>query len=297
MGKTDQTSASSLRYLSNGSIENTSSVYSASVSCPLKRIKQKKNAHLLSTAIHYTNGHDSRNVRCTLYAQWGANSSTRTASSANSRTGVHSDTLIINNGSPGNPTGTLHCTLPPKGSKHSALHSYSATYKVWKRSDGNCGYVPAPMCFDHSGMTMPPNMKANTARFERKNPEADPYFSTTGYVANYSEQYTLPVIFPLVRDNLSNNVAPSVMVNADLYQSPASARCRLVQRDGAKLPEIIEMEWHDSTPSDHRDSGSFTGAANAATFSADTVLAVHCDLPPRSAEGIPKITYLSWDKF
>ncbi len=283
VGKQNQTSALNTRYLADGSIANQSATYTTTINCPLKGLKEDMR-HIKYVAVNFTNGHSSRNTRCNLYVD---NYGQRKVYTANSLTGIRSDVLILENTDEDGVYGWLTCNLPPKsGSKMSTIHSYQVEYEN-EAPSCNDSWFPL-FCFDPSGVPPAPRFAASALRFERKTIAADPYVSSSDYVTNYSEHQVLPVVFPLVRDNLTENIAPFIKVKATLKTDNISlARCRLFQSDGNGNPEIYELEWTDS---DDDGVGEFRGTGNLNSMTNTTIFTVQCDIPPKSSLGTSKLS-------
>lgn len=276
-GSPGQTSDSYLEYRHDGSVANYSSNYSINVVCPVRTKPSFK--FLEYTSVDYTDNHPDRNVRCNLYVE---TSSGRKVFMLDSPSGIRSANLLIRNTANSGTRSWLSCTIPPVHSgKKSAIHAYRANFND---DDYDCGW--RPVCFDPTGVALPWS-PGHAARFMQRNLEAKPFISSAGsYLANFSYDYVLPVVYPIARDKLSEHKAPHVNVRAKLTTDNIGlAQCRLVQTTAGSNVSF-DLAWRDP---DGDGSGVFSGTGNDSLVNSSTAFSVHCDIPPRTSAGYSRV--------
>lgn len=283
-GQPHEPSAQNIQIRADGSIGNTSETSSIRVVCPLRT--KKTSAYISTSEVHYIDNHPSKTVNCKMYVE--TDEGLKSYYKA-SNTGYATYWLGLYNQSKQGDQAWLSCYIPPvHDGKVSSIQHYEATFST----DLDCAMTMLGICilYDTNWIKMP----GNSARLTSAPSAGKPFvYGSSSAIANLSYEESLPVVFPLYRDDMSVDGTTAVFVYAENYSgdiNPASCQLRHSFPDGVQSTQTADLSWLPTGI----NRGYFYGYVGEEVVSANSIYSVHCDIPPRTGGSAPKITRVSY---
>jgi hypothetical protein len=283
-GQPHEPSAQKIQIRADGSIGNTSETSSIRVVCPLRT--KKTSAYISTTEVHYVDNHPSKTVNCRMYVETDEGLKSYYKASG---TGYVTYWLGLYNQSKQGDQAWLSCYIPPAyDGKVSTIQHYEATFST----DLDCAMTMLGICilYDTNWIKMP----GNSARLSGPLVTGKPFtHGSSSAIANLSYEESLPVVFPLYRDDMSVDGVTAVFVNAENYSGDISpASCQVIHSfpDGVQSTQTVDMSWIDKGPS----SGYYYAHINEAVVSPNSIYSVQCQIPPRTGTRAPRITWVNY---